>query len=583
VHILSEQDKRPPAHNIYGNHIKERKTQSLATELWGHIASTMGEAAELLPTIRAEYGKTKDELEAIKLIIKENMRKIGLLTGKTKEAIDNMHRGVVEAGQQPNFMGGPGLVLNKISYAISLARISEGCVPLYYVADYDGVQSELTNMRLPSPSSKGLQLNYPVQPYDNNLAIYEMGLPKENWFIKTMEKIDSNYRGILKELPNEKREMVQKNLDHVYSVIRNAYYSTDNVSTFSTKIIGSLINMEGNIGLPIFWFSMPKTRPLFQNGFELLLKEPTRSIFIAASNKAMERVSASGHKPGIGLRDDSYVPFFLECMNPKCRRIRTELKYISSGSITANIDGKCPVCEEEYSFSINSENPDLSDIIDWITPRVDSRQIITNSVFPIVGHIGGPGETSYYAEIIPAVKKLELPFPLFLRYSRAFYNTPWNEAQSIHIKEKGYPTVASENVFNALSDWVAARNEGDAKKLMDAHYAIEQSVYSSFKILVDQLTIIEDEVNEIKQQLRNPGDRKPLIEAMKKKQAEAQLLDNYLSWSYGRFSPEKFGQEVNWLWVDLAAATGVKDVIGAYLRMYNKYTPNSSMFFINVT
>ena len=83
--------------------------------------------------------------------------------------------------------------------------------------------------------------------------------------------------------------------------------------------------------------------------------------------------------------------------------------------------------------------------------------------------------------------------------------------------------------------------------------------------------------------MRNPGDRRPLIEAMKKKQWDAQIIDNYLSWTYGRFSPEKFGQEVNWMWVDLAAATGVKDVIGAYLRMYNRYTPNSSMYYINVT
>ena len=544
----------------------------------------MGDAADLLPKVRTEYGDTNDELESLKGIMKKNMRKMGLLTGKTRTAIDNMHNGVVEAGQQPNFMGGPGLVLNKISYAISLASMSDGFVPLYYVADYDGVQPELTNMRLPSPSSKGLQLNYPVQPTENNLAIYEVKLPKENWFLKTMDKIESNYRGILKELPNEKRDLVQKNLDHIYSIIRNAYYSTENVSTFSTKIIGSLINLEGDIGLPIYWFSMPESRPLFQNGFELLLREPTRSKFLAASNEAAGMVDASGHKPGIGLRDDEYVPFFLECMNPKCGRIRVELKYSrATGVSTADLKGKCPICEEDYSFSVSAENPDVSEIIDWITPRVDSRQVITDSVFPIVGHIGGPGETSYYAEVIPAVKKVGLPFPLFLRYSRAFYNTPWNEAQSSYIKEAGYTTIANEQVFTSLSEWVNARNAGDAEKLWAAHNDIESSVYSTFNSLVDQLSGFEGEIAEIKQQMRNPGDRKPLIEAMKKKQGDAQLIDNYLSWSYGRFSPEKFGQEVNWMWVDLAAATGVKDVIGAYLRMYNRYTPNSSMYFINVT
>ena len=581
---MSEHDDRPAAHNIYSNHVRERKTSGLATQLWGHISHTMGEAADLMPKVRGEYGDTSDELEALKVHMKNNMKGMGLLTGKTREAIDEMHNGVVEAGQQPNFMGGPGLVLNKISYAVSLAGMDENIVPLYYVADYDGVQPELTNMRLPSPSPKGLHLSYPIQPNMNNLSIYEVKLPGENWFMKTMEKIDSNYRGILKELPAEKRDLVQKNLDHIYSIIRNAYYSTDNVSTFSTKIIGSLVNLEAEIGLPIFWFSMPETRPLFQRGFELLLRESTRNRFIEASNEAQIKVAASGHKPGIGVRDKDYVPFFLECMNPKCRRIRVELKYTrNESSISADLQGKCPICEEEYSFSINAENPDVSEIIDWITPRVDSRQIITDSVFPIVGHIGGPGETNYYAEVIPAARRVGLPFPLFLRYSRAFYNTPWNELESSSVKKAGYPIISSDDVFNTLSEWVVARNTGDYDGLRRAHESIEESITSTFSRLVEQLKVHKNAVSDIKQQLRNPGDRRPLIEAMRKKQGEVQIIDHYLSCCFGRFSPEKFGQEVNWMWIDLAAATGVKDVMGAYLRMYNRYTPNSSMYYINVT
>ncbi len=79
--------------------------------------------------------------------------------------------------------------------------------------------------------------------------------------------------------------------------------------------------------------------------------------------------------------------------------------------IDATLDGKCPVCEEKYSFSVKASEPDVSEIIDWITPRVDSRQVIVDSVIPIVAHIGGPGETSYYAEVIPAVKGAGASFP----------------------------------------------------------------------------------------------------------------------------------------------------------------------------
>ena len=136
----------------------------------GTIPYTLGEAVDLLPNIKAQYSESPN-LEALKLAMKKNLRKMGLLTGQVSDAIEDMHNGVVEAGQQPMLMGGPSLIFNKIAYAKSLAD-EAGMVPLYYVADYDGVQSELTNMRLPSPSSKGLQLSYPMEPSDMNLTIY---------------------------------------------------------------------------------------------------------------------------------------------------------------------------------------------------------------------------------------------------------------------------------------------------------------------------------------------------------------------------------------------------------------------------
>ena len=582
MHALTEQDNRPPAHQIYSDYVYSRGKDGLATDLWGRIPHTLGEAADILPEIRSDYSESP-YLDALKRVMKSNMRKMGILTSKASDAIDSLHNGVVEAGQQPMLMGGPSLMLNKIAYATALAG-EAGMAPLYYVADYDGVQAELTNMRLPSPSSKGLHLSYPVQQSEENLAIYEVGTPDEDWLRKTLEKIDSNFRGILKEVDAGKRERVEQNLSHAYSIIKSAYYSTDNVSEFSTKIIGSLLNLEADIGTPIYWFSMPETRPLFIDGYEVLLKEPNRSRFIEATNAAALKVESAGYRSQIGLRGGDYVPFFLECMNSECRRIRVELKYSrENGSDTATLHGKCPVCEEKYSFSVKASEPDVTEIIDWITPRVDSRQVIVDSVIPIVAHIGGPGETSYYAEVIPAVKALGLPFPVFMRYTRTFYNTPWNEQMASGLKKDGIPVITGDDLFKYLSSWVEARNNSDPEGLWKAHEGIERSINSTFNELVCRLSALETDVTGIKEKLREPGDRRPLIEAMKKKQAEAQVLDNYLSWAFGRFSPEKLGQEVNWLWLDLAAATGVRDLMGAYLRQYNRDTPNSSMFFVNIT
>jgi hypothetical protein len=138
-------------------------------------------------------------------------------------------------------------------------------------------------------------------------------------------------------------------------------------------------------------------------------------------------------------------------------------------------------------------------------------------------------------------------------------------------------------LFNHLRNWVEARNNDDADGLWKAHQGIEANIKWTFEQLVGKLTKMESDISDIKTKLKESGDRYLLIEEMKKIQSEAQIIDKYLSWVFGRFSSEKFGQEVNWLWLDLAAATGLRDFMGSFLRKYNRYTPNSSMFFVNIT
>ena len=74
-----------------------------------------------------------------------------------------------------------------------------------------------------------------------------------------------------------------------------------------------------------------------------------------------------------------------------------------------------------------------------------------------------------------------------------------------------------------------------------------------------------------------------MIEEMREKQKISHAIGVYLSSAFGRFSPERFGQEVSWSWLDLATVAGVGDLLGVFLRQYNKHTPVSSMFFSNLT
>ena len=581
---LAPEDVLRPAHELYTTHVEKGVSGGLAEELWGRIPATMGEAYDLIKGVKAQYGEASDSLEELKRAMKSNLRRLGILTSSVSENIDRLEQGVVETGQQPNVIGGPSLVLNKIAYAKSLSALGEeGYVPMFYVADYDGVQPELTNTRVPSPSSRGVLISYPTSPGQEGVPIHEILNPPEAWLNQTLEKLTSNYRGLLRGAEGQMRERALMNLDHAITVMKGAYYSTENVSDWSTKIMGSIVNLEAGLGVPILSHSMQGTRHIFQQGYEVLLADSNRETFIEASNQAAERVEASGYKPGIGLRDKDYVPFFYECQTPGCQRRRVELGYSrEAGSSTASIEGKCPKCGSFYEFSFKADTPDLSDIIESITPRVDSRQVIVDSVLPILAHVGGPGETSYYSEVIPAAKAVGLPFPVFLRYTRLFYNSPWNEGYAGGLKRLGYRSLADERLFSALSSWVQARNEGDVRGLKDAHVAIRSCVESTDRELRGILDGLNAEVSDIKLKLGSSEDRAALIAEMRDKQARAQEVEVYLSSALGRFSPERFGQEVSWAWLDVAVVSGMRDLMGVFMRQYNEHTPNSSMFYANL-
>jgi hypothetical protein len=582
---LTSENDRPPAHVLYSNSIENRESSGVALDLWGTIPANMADAYKQLVKTRETYGTVPDAIEDLMKAMKSHLRSMGILTSKAEENIDRMDRGVVEAGQQPYCLGGSSLILNKIAYVSKISSLGdEGFAPLFYVADYDGVQPELLNSRVPSPSPRGLLISYPSGPEYENSPIYELPNPPERWLEESLEKIEGNYRGLLRGEGHDVRDRALLNLSHAFTVVRNAYHSTGNVSDWATKIVGGLVNVEGGLGVPILPFSNPEARRLFQPGYELLLAEPNRSRFIETTNEASDLIEGSGYRSPIGRRGDDYAPFYLECPSPGCHRTRVEMSYHREpGSTQAGVKGKCPKCGEVLEFSFDARSPDLSDVIDMINPRVDSRQVVVDSVIPVLAHVGGPGETSYYAEVIPAAGALGVPFPVFLRYTRTFYNTPWNSRYSEGLKGRGYPTLMNEELFSALGLWVEARNARDRGGLGEAHGKIRTSIETTYSELLGQLRALQSKVEVIKTRLRDPANRDALIKEMRMNQRVAHEIELYLSSAFGRFSPERFGQEVSWAWLDLAAASGVGDLMGVYMRLYNENTPNSSMFFVNVT
>jgi hypothetical protein len=151
------------------------------------------------------------------------------------------------------------------------------------------------------------------------------------------------------------------------------------------------------------------------------------------------------------------------------------------------------------------------------------------------------------------------------------------------VAKYGLPVLLDEEMFSNLNKWVVARNSNEVMALKNAHKGIEDIISQTFKDLVEKTQELQLEIEEIKTKLRKQEDRIKLIQDIKIKQNMIQDIELYLSSAFGRFSSEKIGQEVNWLWVDLAIMSGLDDIMGVFKRQYNVNTPNSSMFFVNLS
>ena len=74
---------------------------------------------------------------------------------------------MVEASHQSVVMGGPCYILNKAATAERLALLSSRnnieLSPIFFIADYDIVQPELTNIRTPLMGQGGISLVYQLK------------------------------------------------------------------------------------------------------------------------------------------------------------------------------------------------------------------------------------------------------------------------------------------------------------------------------------------------------------------------------------------------------------------------------------
>ncbi|TFH09210.1 MAG: bacillithiol biosynthesis BshC [Candidatus Thorarchaeota archaeon] len=566
----------PSVNTILQNYIWKGENEKLAIQLYNSPPITLDGFAERAVALKSQYADTlwhiDEKMNLLEEALVSSNRELGCFTPEVKASISSLKEGAVESAHQTVVLGGPAYILNK---PITAKRIAELCAEkdvnlstYFCVADYDIVQPELTNVRIPVFGQGGTLVSIPVPQGFEYSPVNVLPLPGHEWYTQIEEEIRSSYRPMFKTLEGPSRSLFEERLEHALSITRWSYSNSSSLGEWVKRILGRLFNVEGNLGVPLVSASHPKIRELLTEGLEFLLMQENRELFLKTVNQITTEITDAGFNPGMGGREQDYVPFYYECTNKECNSARTELHYSEQGN-TAVLTGKCPSCSEPIVIETSIDSPYLGEMAANLSLRVDSRQMAIDTIIPTIVHVGGPGEAAYYSQVIPAAKAMSIPFPLFVRYPRVYFNTPWNESLARVLEEKGNTVLHRGEMFSLSGKVSRFRKKGRFDEMNDAISDLSTFILETHSKLNQEHAQLELEI-EVKK-----GEEVELLLSHKFD------LERYLSWTFGQFAEGKLGQESSWSWIEWAINSGFGNLFGPYERAYVGPMKNGATMFVN--
>ncbi|TFG27994.1 bacillithiol biosynthesis BshC [Candidatus Thorarchaeota archaeon] len=426
----------------------------------------------------------------------------------------------------------------------------------------------MTNIRVPVLGQGGTLASIPVREGYENSPVSMLPLPEKDWYNQIEEDIRNSYRPMTKSIEGTGRLVYEERLEQALAITRWSFVNSKTLGEWAERIIGRLFNIEGNLSIPLLVASDDQIRDLLIEGLEFQLARENRERFLTSFNEITEKIVSTGYNPGIGYRDADYVPFFYECQNDACNRARIELHYVDKGA-NVLLTGKCPTCAEDVEIETSAESPYLGEIAQHMSLRVDSRQLAIDSIIPTIVHIGGPGETAYYAQVIPSAKALSVPFPMFVKYPRVYFNTPWNEQLAKTLEGKNVKVLHRGEMFSLMGKISRFRKKERFDEMNEALASLGQLIQETHSNLNKRHEEIASEITNVS---GTEG------ESLLNLKAE---IERYLSWAFGQYAPAKMGQESSWSWIDWVLNSGFVDLFGAYERAYVGPMKNGATVFIN--
>ncbi|MHA1304217.1 MAG: bacillithiol biosynthesis protein BshC [Candidatus Heimdallarchaeaceae archaeon] len=531
--------------DLYSSYIWENSENNSLNYFYNYIPRThLASILKSKSLVNPSYNP--DSLVKLKDILFSYHKNLGLLTPKVEKNIENLDKGVVLAGQQATIFGGAGLIANKIAATINLSEISvqkgHTLVPVFLVNTHDVIQPEITTIHFPnvqSASSKAISLSNGVEGVSSHFIL----LDDYNWLDDNLAKIENIFNEFRSTLPREKQPLYLERVDHILTFLRETYRSSSSFGEWISLIYGIQANIINDWGLVLFPTSHPEIRRLLVQGYYPILQN--RDEYIHEFNRATDKIVDLGLNPTTRKKKPDYSPFFYECSNG--HRISLHCKREGDTLTFYNI---CPVDDEEIFFSTSISDMDLSSVATRLSARLDTNQATFQSIMPVYLRVSGPGEINYNGQVIPAIRKIGLQFPILVKYTRMLYNANWIEDLSKKLEIKEY-SLFTKDFFRLLGSVAKARKKNEPELLFEASSQLRAYILAK-------------------------------LELMQSVSAEpTALISIYKAWQWGIYEKNKKWQEVSYPWFFMASITGLRDYLASYRRQYSLNSPVGGIGFIN--
>ena len=516
-----------------------REGSERAEQFWGTIPKDFASIADL-----CDDSDTPRDVDTLVSYLREFHKEKGIYSQKVEDHLLSLKNGSILGGQQPIVFGGSGFIANKIACLTFtheiLAEQGKDYSPIFMIGS-DGLQKELIRAYFPNPISPNATLLDLQTDQLPDTSAERIKLPNLDWFKEIVKDIEESFRGFRKKVKGAQQKLVKERFDHIVTLLTMVFNQSDSFNDMFVRIWGTIANVINDIGIIFLPVSDNRIKKYYVEPYLKFLD--SIETYTETFERQTEKINKLEYHSSLPNRSLKYSPFYLIC---DCDiRVNPDIKIVEGKRIA---HGHCQHCNKIMNFPVGTAD-EIMKIEHRLAPRVDTSQLVLQDLLNVKVRISGPGEIAYYAQVAPSIRAIGFRTPIFVKYKRLFYNSPWNEKLGKQLESRNQGSIHGSKIFDQLKKRLHALREGSAEGVREAEITIATTIIEEYNLL-----------------LKRASKHEPSI---------------YLSWQFGRFTPEKFGQEVSWIWIDMALQTGLNDYIQTYRRMYTPYSVPGLPYFTN--